>query len=160
MARFSTKLYKSNNCTLTIYKSTPNKKVLLLSSKHKYVKIEEKGKCIPETIAFYNNTKVGVHMTDQMTRKYSTKSKSNRWPVQVFFNILELAAINASILYKQTLEKGYRDKNIYFSWQSGRLATEYRDIHEQEKMESMATTSADPTTISERRKSNWILQKK
>lgn len=61
---------------------------------HKYVKIEEAGKCIPETIAFYN-TKFGVDMTDQVARKYSTKSKSNRWPVQVFFNILDLFAINA-----------------------------------------------------------------
>lgn len=39
MAFFSTKLYKSNNIVLTIYKSKPRKKLLLLSSKHKSIKI-------------------------------------------------------------------------------------------------------------------------
>ncbi|KAL2748689.1 piggyBac transposable element-derived protein 4-like [Vespula maculifrons] len=32
-------LYKSNNCTLTIYKFKPIKKVIILNSKHKSVKI-------------------------------------------------------------------------------------------------------------------------
>lgn len=155
MARFSTQLYKSNNCTLTIYKSKPNKKVLLLSSKHKYVKIEETGKFIPETIAFYNHTKFGVDMTDQMARKYSTKSKSNRWPVQVFFNILDLAAINAWVLYKQTTGEKISRQEFLFQL-AEELATEYRYIHEQGKMESMAKTSADSTTISERRKTCQI----
>jgi len=49
MPRFSTKLYKSSHCSLTIYKSKPNIKVLLLSSKHKSVSIETYGKRIPET---------------------------------------------------------------------------------------------------------------
>ena len=30
------------------------------------------------------------------------KASSRRWPVQVFYNILDLAAINAWILYKET----------------------------------------------------------
>lgn len=37
-----------------------------------------------------------------MTRKYSVKSKSQRWPLQVFFSILDLAGINAWLLYKET----------------------------------------------------------
>lgn len=37
-----------------------------------------------------------------MARKYSSKSASRRWPVQVFFNVLDLAAINAWIIYKET----------------------------------------------------------
>ena len=37
-----------------------------------------------------------------MSRKYSVKSKSRRWPLQVFFNILDLVGINAWILYKET----------------------------------------------------------
>ena len=35
-------------------------------------------------------------------RKYSVKSKSCRWPFQEFFNILDLAGINAWVLYKET----------------------------------------------------------
>lgn len=40
---------------------------------------------------------------DQMARKYSTKSASRRWPVQVFFNVLDLAAINSWIVYKESI---------------------------------------------------------
>ncbi|KAK9717948.1 hypothetical protein QE152_g23454 [Popillia japonica] len=69
-----------------------------------------------------------------MARKYSKKYKSNRWPVQVFFNILDLTPINACILYKQTTgERISRQK--YLFQLAEELTTEYRDIHEQEKME-------------------------
>lgn len=78
MTRFSTKLYRTNNCTLTVYKAKQNKKVLILSSMHNSVKIEKNDACIPETIRLYNSTKFGVDVTDQMARKYSVKSKSRR----------------------------------------------------------------------------------
>ena len=39
-------------------------------------------------------------MLDQMTRKYIVNAASRRWPVQFFRKILDLAAINAHILYK------------------------------------------------------------
>ena len=39
-------------------------------------------------------------MLDQMTRKYTVNAASRRWPVQFFRKILDLAAINAHILYK------------------------------------------------------------
>ena len=58
--------------------SKPNKKVLLLSSKHKSLKIEKDGKHLPETVVFYNNTKFVVNMTNQMVRKYTVKAGSRR----------------------------------------------------------------------------------
>ena len=39
-------------------------------------------------------------MVDQLARKYILNAASRRWPVQFFYNILDLAAINAHILYK------------------------------------------------------------
>ena len=35
-----------------------------------------------------------------MARKYTVNAASRRWPVQFFYNILDLAVINAHILYK------------------------------------------------------------
>uniref|UniRef100_A0A1A9US35 DDE_Tnp_1_7 domain-containing protein n=1 Tax=Glossina austeni TaxID=7395 RepID=A0A1A9US35_GLOAU len=102
MVRFSTILYKSEDFILTIYKAKPNKKVLILSSMHSSVQIETNDIRIPETIRFYNSTKFIVDVTDQIARKYSVKSKCQRWPLQVFFNILDLAGINAWILHKET----------------------------------------------------------
>jgi len=78
MERFTTQFFVSNNYTLTIYKSKPNKKVLLLNSKHKSVTVEKNNIRLPETIKFYNSTKFGVDITDQMARKYSVKSKCRR----------------------------------------------------------------------------------
>ena len=55
----------------------------------------------PETVAFYNATKYGVDILDQMARLYSVKGGTRRWPVAVFYNVLDLAAINALVLYKE-----------------------------------------------------------
>ena len=75
---FSSNLYKSENCTLTVYKSKPNVKVLLLSTKHTGIQVEDNYKRVLETIAFYNKTKFGVDVIDQMARKYSVKAESFR----------------------------------------------------------------------------------
>ncbi|QQP50497.1 Uncharacterized protein FKW44_011512, partial [Caligus rogercresseyi] len=100
---FSTMVFKSkNNCTLTAYKAKKNKSVMVMSSLHPTVSISEKKKKKPETIEYYNHTKFGVDSLDQMCRLYSTKSGTRRWPVAVFNNILDIAGINAWILYKET----------------------------------------------------------
>ena len=55
----------------------------------------------PETVEFYNKSKCGVDVADQMARHYSVKAGTRRWPVAVFYNILDLADINAFALYKK-----------------------------------------------------------
>ena len=115
MRLFFSNLYKSENCTLTVYKSKPKIKVLLLNTKHTGVRIEDNYKRVPETITFYNKTKCvkhGVDVIDQMARKYSVKARSFRWPLQVFFNIL--AAINARILYKECTKSKISRKEFIF----------------------------------------------
>ena len=92
MPRFSTFLYKSENSVLTIYKSKPNKRVAVLSSKH----------------------------------KFTVKSSSRRWPLQIFFNILDLAAINAWILYKEATGIQIQRKQFLFQL-AEQLSTDYRD---------------------------------
>lgn len=46
---------------------------------------------LQDSIQFYNKTKFEVDMTDQVARKYTVKSSSRRWLLQIFFNILDLA---------------------------------------------------------------------
>ena len=111
MTLYPSNLYKSENCTLTVYKSKAEVKVLLLSTEHTGVRIEDNYKRVPETIAFYNKTEYDV---DQMARRYSVKARSFQWPLQVFFNILHLVAINAWILYKEcTRSKISREEFIF-----------------------------------------------
>ena len=53
------------------------------------------------TVVSYNETKCSVNSLDQMCKAYSVKSGVRRWPLACFFNMLDLAGINAFILYKK-----------------------------------------------------------
>ena len=53
----------------------------------------------PEIITFYNSTKGGVDMVDQMAGEYDTSRNSRRWPLTVFYTLLNVSTINAYILY-------------------------------------------------------------
>ena len=59
---------------------------------------------------FFNKTKCGVDVTDQMARQYSVKAGTRRWPVAVFYNILDLAGINAFVLYKNDQVTRFQDE--------------------------------------------------
>lgn len=84
---------------LVSYQHKVNKNVCPLLSFHKSCgTIEKKQK--PKIIHFYNKTKCGVDVVDNMLRKYTTKSKTNHWPLAVFFKILDKAALNAHIVIK------------------------------------------------------------
>ena len=42
-------------------------------------------------------------MVNQMARKYTVNAASRRWPLQFFYSILDLAAINAHIIYMSVI---------------------------------------------------------
>ncbi|KAF7641447.1 hypothetical protein LDENG_00281000 [Lucifuga dentata] len=50
-----------------------------------------------------------------MARKYSVKVPTRRWPVAVFYNILDLAAINASILFKKCMNERISRRIFFFT---------------------------------------------
>ena len=84
--------------TLLSYKVKKNKVIHLLSTFHGCR--DELAHLKPEIVQFYNETKGGVDTIDQMSRCYSTKAASRRWPLQVFFNLLDLGGINAFTLFR------------------------------------------------------------
>ena len=86
----------------------------------------------PKTVTFYNKTKSGVDITDQMTRQYTVKAGTRRWPVTVFYNILDLGCINAYMLYKKKTGDAI-SRNFMFQ-----LATELREAHVQRKTAPLA----------------------
>ncbi|XP_066590647.1 uncharacterized protein [Prorops nasuta] len=95
-------------------------------TKHKNITIAKNKKLVPETITHYNSTKYGVDVLDQMARKYSVKASSRRWPLQVFYNILDLAAISAWILYKETTQVNISRKDFLFQL-TEELRSKYRE---------------------------------
>ena len=53
----------------------------------------------PEVILFYNSTKGGVDTMDQMLRCYSIKRMTQRWPMVIFYNMVDVSAMNAFIVW-------------------------------------------------------------
>lgn len=90
--------------TLVSYVPKKNKNVILLSTMHNDNAIDsstgESKK--PEIITFYNLTKGGVDVVDEMAASYSTSRKTKRWPMVIFFSLLNVAAINARIILLST----------------------------------------------------------
>lgn len=91
------------NLTLVSYVPKKRKNVLLLSSMHPESctideSTEEEFK--PEMITFYNVTKAGVDTVDKLCSTYTCARKCNRWPLIVFFRILDIAGINSFVLFK------------------------------------------------------------
>ena len=89
----------SNHLTLVSYVPKRNKSVILLSSMHhdRAVAVDQKHK--PDIILYYSDTKSGVDNFDHLIREYTCKRKVNRWPMVIFFNMIDCAALVSYILY-------------------------------------------------------------
>ncbi|CAI6352855.1 unnamed protein product [Macrosiphum euphorbiae] len=88
------------NMTLVSYKPKANKIVLVISTMHNDDSIDtDCARSKPEMIKFYNSTKGGVDTVDQMKGKYSVSRNSRRWPLTIFFSVLNIAGINSQIIY-------------------------------------------------------------
>jgi hypothetical protein len=96
--RYETQLLKHEGITLTMCRCKPSKNVVIMSTLHTSIAVGGDPKKIPENVAFYNSTKFGVDVINQMARNYSVKAGSRRWPIQIWYNVLDLAAINSWIL--------------------------------------------------------------
>lgn len=88
------------NSTLMSYVAKKNKVVLILSTMHHDDAIDETSeKNKPKMITFYNATKSGVDTVDQLCSTYNVARKTNRWPMVILYSMINVAAINAQIVY-------------------------------------------------------------
>ncbi|XP_076814690.1 uncharacterized protein LOC143460899 [Clavelina lepadiformis] len=100
----------NNQMTMVSYVPKKNKAVVLLSTMHHDISIDEEDpKKRPEIIRFYNKTKIGVNLVDQMVQTYTCKRQTRRWPLVLFYNLLDIAALNAYTIFRQ----------VYPDYQSG-----------------------------------------
>lgn len=86
--------------TLVSYCTKKNKVVVLVSTMHSDQKIDPGSgeSCKPEIVSFYK-TKVGVESVDQMCAKYDCSRNNKRWPMVVFFDLINISGINASRVF-------------------------------------------------------------
>ena len=92
---------------LVSYIPKRGKNVLVVSTMHKEDYVTPTATRKPDVILFYNETKGGVDTVDQMIDTYRTKAASRRWPMVVFYTIVDVAALNAMVILKHT-------NNVYF----------------------------------------------
>jgi hypothetical protein len=89
----------SENMMLTSYFPKRDKVVLLLSTMHNSPQVSEFEHRKPLVILDYNRTKGGVDTVDQMAHHFTARRKSLRYPMTLFGNLLDLAGINAMIIF-------------------------------------------------------------
>ncbi|KAL1457149.1 hypothetical protein WDU94_001810 [Cyamophila willieti] len=65
---------------------------------------EETETAKPEIITFYNQTKGGVDTQDKMLTEYTVKRKTWRWPLALFFNMIDVTALAAYIIITENLD--------------------------------------------------------
>lgn len=89
----------SDECQLVSYLSNNKKNVCLLSTAHATEELNaDTGK--PLLVHDYNAHKGGVDTFDKMLRNYTCKRSSPRWPMVIFYNMLDVAALAAYRSYE------------------------------------------------------------
>lgn len=87
--------------TVVSYVPKKNRSVILLSTMHDDGSIDaETGK--PNIILDYNAFKGGVDTVDKMCSAFSVSRRTRRWPLAIFFQLMNIAGINSQKLYNAT----------------------------------------------------------
>ena len=82
------------------YYPKTNRVVNMLSTMRSQPEIESTSDQKPSIILFYNKTKGDVDTLDRMVRSYSTKRTTRRWPLVLFYNVIDVSTINAFIIWQ------------------------------------------------------------
>lgn len=84
--------------TLVSYVPKKNKSVVLLSSMHHEISVNEQSKK-PEIIEFFNSTKGGVDALNLKCSNYSCSRRTRRWPNAIFGAIMNISIANGYVLW-------------------------------------------------------------
>uniref|UniRef100_G3N7D4 PiggyBac transposable element-derived protein domain-containing protein n=1 Tax=Gasterosteus aculeatus TaxID=69293 RepID=G3N7D4_GASAC len=86
----------NDSLTMVSFVRKKGKDVGLLSTMHHDKEVDENSrKKKTEVITYYNKTKGGVDTTDQMVGTYTCKRQTQRWPMVLWYNIIDIATLNA-----------------------------------------------------------------
>ncbi|KAK6312560.1 hypothetical protein J4Q44_G00182240 [Coregonus suidteri] len=78
---------------------------------HKDASLSAREDIKPQIILDYNSTKGGVDNLDKVTATYSCQRMTARWPFVIFYNIVDVSAYNAYVLWTE----------INQQWNGGKL---------------------------------------
>ncbi|XP_063741958.1 piggyBac transposable element-derived protein 4-like [Eleginops maclovinus] len=98
----------TEKATVVSYCPKRNKNVLVMST---IASLSTREDMKPQMILDYNSTKGGVDNLDKVTATYSCQRKTARWPLVIFYNIVDMSAYNAYVLWTAINQK----------WNAGKL---------------------------------------
>lgn len=100
---FSSYFGFSGKKVLVSYKPKNNKIVLLLSTMHNDNSIDSSTGAAkkPNMITMYNATKGSVDTMDKKTENYTVARRCMRWPLVVFYSMLNIGGLNAQIIFQE-----------------------------------------------------------
>nr|CAH7727987.1 unnamed protein product [Callosobruchus chinensis] len=110
--------------TIVSYVPRRGKSVVLLSTMHHNASVDGSTKK-PEIILYYNGTKGGVDALDEKCARYSTSRRTRRWPMVLFHAILDIAGVNARILYQFAQAGEFISRSSYLKELGRQLYTPY-----------------------------------
>jgi len=119
----------SKNQTLVSYMPKKNKIVLVLSTMHfdKAIDTNTNEARKPEIITLYNATKGAVDNMDRMTENYTVARKSFRWPLTVFYSMLNIGGVNAQIIYQENCPNNKKTRLDFLKCLSRELMKEHME---------------------------------
>lgn len=105
--------FHEDEMTLSSYVPKKNKVVLMLSTMHYDNSIDDStgGQKKPEILTFYNMTKGGVDVVDQLCSNYSVGRACNRWPLTILYCMLDIAGINSQVIYESNQKEDILRRN-------------------------------------------------
>lgn len=106
--------YYNNDIALCSYVPKKKKSVILISTEHYKREIDQSAKQKPTQILDYNRYKAGVDTMDQMVSGYSCKRSTNRWPLAMFYNMLDIAGLASFIIHDALQPDRKTDKRRAF----------------------------------------------
>ncbi|XP_067253162.1 piggyBac transposable element-derived protein 4-like [Chanodichthys erythropterus] len=109
--RLSSKFAFTETHTLVSYCPRKNKNVLLMSTFHRDATISSKDHKKPQIILDYNQTKGGVDTLDKVVATYTCQRMTRRWPMVIFFNMLDVSAYNAFVLWTEINPKWNKQRS-------------------------------------------------
>ncbi|KAJ8405688.1 hypothetical protein AAFF_G00316680 [Aldrovandia affinis] len=100
-APLSSKFAFTETTALVSYCPKKGKNVVLMSTLHKDAEVSVREDQKPTMVLDYNGTKGGVDNLDKVTACYSTKRMTARWPLVVFYNMIDVSVYNAFVIWRE-----------------------------------------------------------
>ena len=134
--------------TMVSYVPRKGKVVTLFSTMHDQPEVDNtREDKKPIMILDYNKTKGGMDTADQLVRVYSCKRMSRRWPNIVFYNMLDISALNSYIIWMHLNpnfgEKKTHKRRLFLRQLASELIHKHDEPASKRKLDTTSSTSSE-----------------